>query len=95
MSDIPRIRLASPVINGVLKVVWDDGYEAVVDLRPIISSGKIFAFLSDPDQFRRVAIGEYGSSVFWLDLEGRTIDFGTLSLRERAEAQADIVRVAI
>lgn len=95
MSEIPRIRFASPVISGVLKVVWDDGYEGIVDLRPILSQGKVFAFLNDPDRFRQLEIGDHGSSVFWLDPQGRTIDFGTLSLRERAEAQADLIRVAI
>ncbi len=95
MSDIPRIQSAEPVINGVLKIVWDDGYEAVVDVRPIIGSGKIFAFLSDPVAFSSVRVGEYGSSVYWLDDQSNVIDFGTVSMRQRAEAQADILRVAI
>ena len=30
-----------PVLYGVLKITWSDGYEAVVDLLPIIAEGEL------------------------------------------------------
>jgi hypothetical protein len=50
---LPRIVSAQPVIHGVLKIVWTDGYEGVVDLRPTIARGKIFMYLQSPKNFRR------------------------------------------
>ena len=46
MKKLPRIVVAESVIHGVLKVVWNDGYEGVVDLRPTIARGRIFMPLS-------------------------------------------------
>ena len=31
MSDLPRIKTAEPIIPGVLKLVFLDGYEGVID----------------------------------------------------------------
>jgi hypothetical protein len=42
---LPRMVSVSPVIHGVLKIVWNDGYEGVVDLRPLLAKGKIFTHL--------------------------------------------------
>lgn len=94
MNEIARIVSATPVINGVLKIVWDDGHEAVVDCRPIIAKGKVFAFLSAAERFAAVGIGEHGSSVYWLDDDGRVVDFGALGLRETADMQAELIRYA-
>jgi hypothetical protein len=38
MKRLPRIAAAEPVIYGVLKLVFTDGYERVVDLRPSFTS---------------------------------------------------------
>jgi hypothetical protein len=38
MKKLPRIAAAQPVIYGVLKLVFTDGYERVVDLRPSFTS---------------------------------------------------------
>ena len=46
MKKLPRVIAVQPVIHGVLKVAFDDGYEGVVDLRPLIAKGKVFARLS-------------------------------------------------
>lgn len=94
MSEIPRIGSAVPVINGVLKIVWADGYEAVVDLRPVLATGDIFAFLHEAGAFGQAQVGDHGSTVYWTDPAGRVIDFGTLSLRQRAETQAELLRLA-
>jgi Protein of unknown function (DUF2442) len=90
MSEIPRIVSAEPVIHGVLKIEWNDGYAGIVDLRPVIDRGGVLAHLQDPDRFRDVRVGEYGHSVFWRDNRGEEIDFGTDSLRRRAVTQEEL-----
>jgi hypothetical protein len=87
---LPRIVSCTPVIHGVLKIAWDDGYEGVVDLRPTIDRGKVFAYLRDPRNFAKVKVDEYGHSIAWIDDAGDEIDFGADSLREKAENQAKL-----
>jgi hypothetical protein len=78
------------VIYGVLKVVWNDGFEGVVDLRPTIDRGRVFAWLQEPDHFREVRVSEYGHSIGWINDTGEEIDFGTDNLRSKAENQAKL-----
>lgn len=95
MSEIIRMRSVESVLFGVVKIVWLDGFEAIVDLRPVIAVGDIFAFLRDaPDRFGSVALDEYGHSIRWIDDAGYEVDFGSDSLRRRAERQAEILRLA-
>ncbi|MFG1424051.1 DUF2442 domain-containing protein [Roseixanthobacter liquoris] len=90
MNTLPRIRTAEPVINGVMKLVFLDGYEGVVDLRPIIARGKIFTFLQEPENFAKVQVEEYGPHIFWTDDTGNEIDFGADQLRKDCEKQAQL-----
>jgi hypothetical protein len=95
MSEILRMKSVEPVLYGVLKIVWFDDYEAIVDLRPVISEGEIFEFLRcSPERFNAVKLEDYGHSVYWVDDQGDEIDFGSDSLRRRAERQAEILRLA-
>lgn len=94
MTEIPRIVTAEPVIYGVLKIDWDDGYVGVVDLRPVLERGGVFAYLQDPDRFRRVAVGEYGHAIYWRTDHGEEIDFGSDGLRRRAAMQLELHRRA-
>jgi hypothetical protein len=94
MTEIPRILTAEPVLHGVLKIEWDDGYAGVVDLRPVISRGQIFTYLQEPRNFEKLKIGEYGHGIVWVNEKGEEIDFGTDSLRQRAEKQAELHRLA-
>jgi hypothetical protein len=94
MSDILHITEVAPILSGVLKLKWDDGYEGVVDLRPIIADGEIFEPLRDPERFRSVRVAEFGHSIFWLDDEGDEVDFGCDRLREIAERQAALLQLA-
>jgi hypothetical protein len=95
MSEIIRMRSVEPVVFGVVKIVWLDGFEAIVDLRPVIAVGDMFAFLRDgPECFRAVALDEFGHSIRWIDDEGDEVDFGSDALRRRAERQAEILRLA-
>ncbi|MFG1427816.1 DUF2442 domain-containing protein [Roseixanthobacter glucoisosaccharinicivorans] len=90
MTTLPRIRTAEPVINGVMKLVFLDGYEGVVDLRPIIARGKIFTYLQKPENFAKVQVEDYGHHVFWTDDNGNEIDFGADQLRKDCEKQAQL-----
>jgi len=95
MSDIVRMKSVEAILYGVVKIVWLDGFEAIVDLRPVISEGEMFEFLRrSPDRFGDVKLSDFGHSIYWLDDEGDEIDFGSDSLRRRAERQAAILRLA-
>ena len=90
MRDIPHIVSAGAVIPGVLKIEWDDDYTAVVDLRPVIVRDKSFGFLQDAAHFQKVKVSEYGRTIVWTSPEGRLVDFGSVSLRQRAERQTEL-----
>ena len=94
MTEIPRIVAAEPVIHGVLKIQWDDGYAGIVDLRPVIARGKIFTYLQEAKNFEKLKIGEYGHGTVWVNDAGEEIDFGADSLRQRAEKQAELHHAA-
>lgn len=94
MSGVVHIVAAEPVIHGVLKIIWDDKYEGLVDLRPIIARGRIFSYLSSPANFRHVQVGSYGHHIRWINDEGAEIDFGCDRLREMAEEQAALIAQA-
>ncbi|MDE3177504.1 MAG: hypothetical protein KGM15_15495 [Pseudomonadota bacterium] len=95
MSEVVRMRSVEPVLFGVVKIGWLDGYEAIVDLRPVIAVGDIFAFLRQaPERFNAVSLDEFGHSIRWRDDQGDEVDFGSDSLRRRAERQAEILRLA-
>ena len=94
MKKPSRIVTAEPVIHGVLKIAWDDGYEGVVDLRPTIARGRIFTYLQDPKNFAKVRVSEHGHSIEWINRKGEEIDFGADTLRLKAENQAQLNKVA-
>ena len=82
------------MIHGVLKLTWDDGYEGLVDLRPLIAHGKIFTYLQSSENFSKVNLDEYGHCILWVNDDGYEIDFGADNLREKAENQAELIRIA-
>jgi len=45
MNEITRMKSVEPVLYGVLKIAWLDGYQGVVDLRSLLADGEIFEFL--------------------------------------------------
>jgi hypothetical protein len=95
MSDLILLKSVEPVINGVLKLEWRDGFEAVVDVRSLIGDGEMFQFLrDDPKRFHTVALGEMGHAIFWLDELGDEIGLSSNSLRDLAERQAAILQLA-
>jgi hypothetical protein len=57
MSEIIRMKSVEPVLHGVVKIVWQDGYEAIVDLRPVIAESDIFEPLrGSPERFNSVKL---------------------------------------
>jgi hypothetical protein len=95
MKKLPCIVDAQPVIHGVLKVAFDDGYVGVVDIRPLIAKGKVFSWLNAPAHFAEVKVDEFGHSLSWLDDQGYAIDLSADSLRHDAERQAEIHRLMV
>jgi hypothetical protein len=95
MTDIIAMQSAEPVIFGVVKIVWKDGFAGVVDLRPLLAKGEMFEFLRiTPARFDELKLEEYGHKIHWLDDKGDEIDFGSESLRQRAERQAGLLHLA-
>lgn len=93
MTELPRVKLAEPVIHGVLKLVFLDGYEGVLDLRPLLAKGRVFTWLQDPRNFSAVRVDEYGHSISWIDGDGYEIDLSADSLRRDCERQAEVHRL--
>jgi hypothetical protein len=86
---------AEPVIFGVVKIVWKDGFAGIVDLRPVLAKGEMFEFLrATPARFGGLKLEDYGHSIFRLDDDNDEIEFGSDSLRRRAERQASLLYLA-
>jgi hypothetical protein len=86
---------AEPVIFGVVKIVWNDGFAGIADLRPLSAKGEMFEFLRvNPTRFDDLMPEEHGHKIFWLDDHGDEIDFGSDSWRQRAERQASLLHLA-
>ena len=76
-----RIVAAIPHRDHTVTVTWSDKIEAVVDLAPVVSKGKVFAALQDPGYFvekMRIAGDKLG-----LEWPNR-VDFSADGLRFRA-----------
>ena len=95
MTAIIAMQSAEPVIFGVIKILWKDGFAGIVDLRPLLTRGEMFEFLRvAPARFDQLKLEEHGHKIYWLDDEGDEIDFGSDSLRQRAERQAGLLHLA-
>ena len=95
MTEIVAMQSAEAVIFGVVKIVWKDGFAGIVDLRPLLAKGEMFEFLrTTPSRFDDVKLEDHGHKIFWLDDQGDEIDFGSDSLRQRAERQAGLLHLA-
>ena len=95
MADIIAMHSAEPVMFGVVKIVWKDGFAGIVDLRPILAKGEMFNFLRvDPARFDDLKLEDYGDTIFWLNGDSDEIEFGSDSLRQRAERQAGLLHLA-
>jgi Protein of unknown function (DUF2442) len=91
MNDILRIVTAEPVLQGVLKIGWNDGYQGIVDLRGAIAEGELFEYIRNPENFKNVHVERYGHSIYWGEEGNEEVDFGCDRLREMAEEQAALL----
>jgi hypothetical protein len=91
MKDRLRITAAEPVLDGVLKIVWNDGYEGIVDLRGVIAEGEVFEHIRDGANFCQVRVESFGHSIYWGHEGEEIVDFGCDRLREMAEEQAALL----
>jgi hypothetical protein len=94
MNDLLRIKSAEPVIHGVLKLSWNDGYVGLVDFRRFLQLGKVYTPLRDPAFFDAVTVEAYGHSIGWTARDGTEIDFGADRLWEMAHEQAELLAKA-
>lgn len=89
------MKTAEPVLYGVIKVEWLDGFVGLVDVRSVLAMLPMFEFLRNNKQrFDQMKLEQYGHKIFWLDDDGDEVDLGSGSLRERAERQSEILRLA-
>jgi hypothetical protein len=95
VTEIIAMDSAEPVIFGVAEIVWKDGFAGIVDLRPILAKGEMFEFLRvNPARFDDLKLEDYGHNIFWLNDDSNEIEFGSDSLRQRAERQAGLLHLA-
>ena len=95
MTDIVAMQSVEPVIFGVVKIIWKDGFAGVVDLRPLLARARCSNFSGrNPARFDALKLEDHGQKLFWVDDEGDEIDFGSDSLRQRAEREAGILHLA-
>jgi len=66
-----------------LKVAWQDGGEAVVDMTGVVHRQAYFAALKDAAVFRQVAVIDYGTGIEWAN----GIDYSADSIEAMANAQ--------
>jgi hypothetical protein len=95
VTEIQRMKTADPVLYGVIKIEWLDGFVGLVDIRNVLTTMAMFEFLrNDKQRFNQMQMEEFGHKLFWLDDEGDVVDLGSAALRERAERQSEILRLA-
>ena len=82
---IGRLQSATPAGQAKLSVTFDDGFQATLDLAPLIHKHADLAALADEDAFQGVRVSEDGWSVEWPDCG---IDFGAPQLRRWADEQS-------
>lgn len=81
----PRISRAEPRPDYTVRIVWTDGTESVVDLKPWIDRGGIFAPLREPAFFMRMMHVAWDG--YFLGWPGE-IDFSAAGLWQTAHGQA-------
>ncbi len=73
--------------QGMLSLIWEDGYSGIVNMQNTLTRGDAFHFLLDPAAFRTVQLGEHRRSIMWKNAHGQEIDFCADALREIATTQ--------
>ncbi|MBV8565929.1 MAG: DUF2442 domain-containing protein [Methylobacteriaceae bacterium] len=90
-----RVKLGQRIVRvqvpsfPIVKITFDDGYEASFDFSWRLRCGPAFAPLKNPEFFKTAHPGSAGSSLEWLTPAGEEIDFCADSLRMEAEGVWD------
>lgn len=86
MSHDPlRISAVTPLPDQHLHLMFQDGWQATVNLSHWIGHTKLFRPLQDAAVFAQARLGDWGTSVVWLE---DVIDMGADNLRHLAVEQA-------
>jgi hypothetical protein len=76
-----KVRVIRPLEGRRVRVTFDDGFEAEVDLAPLLDEGPLYQPLRDENSFRAVTVSRHGVPV-WPD----DFDLSPGSLRAWCEA---------
>ena len=60
----PLIETVEPLTFGVIKLLFDDGYEAVLDLRPLMKRS-IWRNIRSKEDFFAIRIEKHGAHLSW------------------------------
>jgi hypothetical protein len=87
-AGFPLVESVEPVMFGVIKLKFDDGYEGVLDLRPLMGRG-IWSGVKTREDFFAVQIHEIGGHIFWPAGGGLT-ELPADGLRRECERQEKV-----
>jgi len=60
-----KITQLHALANHHLRLVFDDGVEKIIDMKPFIGEDSLTKPLADPAFFRQVKIYENGRGIYW------------------------------
>ncbi|QHO72887.1 hypothetical protein ACH79_09840 [Bradyrhizobium sp. CCBAU 051011] len=89
-AGFPLITSVEPVMFGVLRVVFDDGYEGVLDLRSVMGRG-IWQNIRTKEDFFEVELEQFGGHVSWPKGRGAT-ELPADGVRVTCERQETLLR---
>jgi Protein of unknown function (DUF2442) len=65
MRGTPRLSDATPIEGYIVRVRFEDGLAADVDLSYLRDYGGVFAPLRDPDFFARLRVDDEAATIIW------------------------------
>ena len=89
-AGFPLIVSVEPVMFGVLHVVFDDGYEGVLDLRSVMGKA-IWQNIRTKEDFFEVELEQFGSHLSWPRGGGAT-ELPADGVRATCERQETLLR---
>ena len=84
-KDPLRLAQVEALPNLCLRLAFEDGFTATVDLRDWITNTKALSALRDPAIFNQARLGEFGTGVIFIEDE---LDLGADNLRNLAVEQS-------
>jgi hypothetical protein len=89
-AGFPLIACVEPVMFGVLRIVFDDGYEGVLDLRSVMGKG-IWQNIRTREDFFEIEVAPNGGHVSWPKGDGMT-ELPADGVRLTCERQESLLR---